>query len=208
MPPHSRPPLQENMRRDVCHHIPLIPLSISGFIRIRPAPADAPPQIKQHNRTQASALWIVTRPDGNEPIPGAARDRLRIHIHRRRIVRDAVKFLRPRTVRIHRPDRLADARALIDILPSMIHHPPVFQNHRTKLADRTTAQLLDIPSVGIHPMKNRRNQMSRIPAENSVFAARRRENNLAVRQITRMNIVGMPGLAPTGYLQGFIRRWK
>ena len=120
----------------------------------------------------------------------------------------AIQFIRPGAVGIHGPDRLADAGALVDVLPTVIHDAAVIENHRTEFADRTLRELFDVAAVGVHAVQGRGHEMAGAAAQDRVLGPSRGEDDLAVGQVTRMNIVGVPGTAPTGHPFGLVRRRK
>jgi len=136
----------------------------------------------------------------------AAGQWLRVHVDGRIVVGQSVQFLRPAAVGIHGPHGLGDPRALVDIFPAVVHDPAVIQHHGAEFADRTAAELFDVRAVRLHAVQHRSHQGSRAAAEHGVFGAGRGEDDLAIRQITRMNVVGVPGRVPAGRLLRLVRR--
>ena len=91
--------IDKDVRRDVPDGISRIVLYIIRLVRVRAAGAAPSPDIYQHDRTKAAALWEVACSRADEQV--RAGHRLGIHVDRCRIVRDAVHLLRTASIRIH-----------------------------------------------------------------------------------------------------------
>ena len=67
-------------------------------------------------------------------------------------------------------------------------------------------ELFHMRPSGIHPMQTGRDQVRRPAAQHRVFTACRGEDDLAVGQVARMNVVRVPTGPPPRDLLGFVRR--
>ena len=144
----------EHMRSQVRNRVAFIPLDVIRFVRIRPARTDTFFEVDQHDRSEATSLRKVARPDTDQTII-AAGNSLGVHVHGRGIVGHAVPFPRRGSVRIHGPYCLPDTSALVDVFPAVIHDTAVAEHHRAEFADRTVSELFDIGAVRVHSMQPR-----------------------------------------------------
>ena len=101
----------------------------------------------------------------------AAGEWLGIHIDGGVVVGQAIEFQWLGAIRVHGADGLGHASASVNILPAVIHHAPVIENHRTEFTHRAPGKLFDMGAVGVHPVKGGSHEMGRPAAEHGVLAA-------------------------------------
>ncbi len=137
-----------------------------------------------------------------------ARDRLRVHEDRRGVVRQTVEFFRTHTIRIHRPNGLRDASAFVNVLPAMVHHAAIVEHNGAELADGASRELYDMRAICLHTVQARCDEVRRPATQDRMFTTSGREDDVAIRQVTGMNIVRVPTGTPARNLFSFVGRRK
>ena len=104
---------------------------------------------------------------------------------------------------MHHPKTLNAYSALIIIFPACIHDSTVIKHARRRFTYRAVRKLLHITAVRIDPIKYRRRKDIRAVAKYAILTTRRDKTYPAVRQITRVHVIGSVMITPLIFLNQF-----
>jgi len=156
------------------------PLARSGF------------DIDQHHVSGILATPEGRRKDAHD-LAGRAGDRQRITLGEKRRVRPphaAKQDHLSGPVGVHHPQVAELLRVAVRVIPPRVDDASVRQNRRTVFRNRVGRQTPDAAAIRVHPVDDGRRHAI---AGHKTVAAARCEDDAAVRQIGRIDVVAVPG---------------